>query len=147
LLAQSASEAKDFITRAMLIQEFARAAAGDARRDLGRRRNFLLMSPTRKYEVLPPTRDHQEALRDLGQTPAAGGYSTMLDVTGIATVIEQTIVEPTLQGLAATAFVTRFSLHRADVLQGRSSVLEFYCRLGDPETRNFGASGFDLAEE
>jgi len=52
---------------------------------------------------LPPTRDHKKASDgDLGQTPAAWGIlHRCFDVTELRTVIEETIVEPTLQGLAA----------------------------------------------
>src|SRR6266852_5377519 len=60
LLAQSASEAKDFVTRAMLIQEF---GAGGKRVMFeetleGDELSFIIVTDGDKYAVLPPTRDH-----------------------------------------------------------------------------------------
>jgi phosphoribosylamine---glycine ligase len=61
LVAQSAAEAKDFITRAMLIEEF---GAGGKRVMLeealeGDELSFIIVTDGERYAVLPPTRDHK----------------------------------------------------------------------------------------
>ncbi len=142
LLAQSASEAKDFITRAMLIQEF---GAGGKQVMLeetleGDELSFIIVTDGEKY-----------ADGDLGpNTGGMGAYSTdALMSLELRTVIEQTIVEPTLHGLAADGIRYQGFLFIGLMLtKDGPSVLEFNCRLGDPETQAILArADFDLAEE
>jgi len=154
LLAQSATEAKDFITRAMLIQEF---GAGGKQVMLeetleGDELSFIIVTDGEKYAVLPPTRDHKKASDgDLGpNTGGMGAYSTdALMSPELRAVIEQTIVEPTLHGLAADGIRYQGFLFIGLMLtKDGPSVLEFNCRLGDPETQAILArADFDLAEE
>src|SRR5258708_11305451 len=78
-----------------------------------------------------------------------GAYSTdALMSPELRTVIEQTIVEPTLQGLAADGIRYQGFLFIGLMLTNSGpSVLEFNCRLGDPETQAILARlDFDLAE-
>jgi phosphoribosylamine--glycine ligase len=153
LLAESASEAKDFITRAMLIQEF---GAGGKRVILeetlaGEELSFIIVTDGEKYAVLPPTRDHKRAFdRDRGpNTGGMGAYSAdELMPSALRAEIEGQIVGPTLRGLAADGIRYQGFLFIGLMLTNDGpKVLEFNCRLGDPETQAILARvDFDLAE-
>jgi len=153
LLAQSESEARDFVTRAMLIQEF---GAGGKRVMLeetlvGDELSFIIVTDGDKYAILPPTRDHKRAF-DGNRGPNTGGmgaYSTDdLLSAELRETIQTTIVEPTLRGLAADGIRYQGFLFIGLMLtQEGPKVLEFNCRLGDPETQAIlMRADFDLAE-
>jgi phosphoribosylamine--glycine ligase len=153
LLAQSASEARDFITRAMLIQEF---GAGGKQVMLeetleGEELSFILVTDGEKYAVLAPTRDHKRAF-DGDRGPNTGGMGTYSVDTLLSAelrqTIERTIVEPTLRGLASDGIRYQGFLFIGLMLTASGpKVLEFNCRLGDPETQSILArANFDLAE-
>lgn len=153
LLAQSESEARDFITRIMLIQEF---GPGGKRVMLeetleGEELSFIIVTDGEKYVVLPPTRDHKRAFdRDRGpNTGGMGAYSTdNLTTPELRAQIENEIVEPTLRGLVADGIRYQGFLFIGLMLtKDGPRVLEFNCRLGDPETQAIMArADFDLAE-
>ena len=153
LLAQSVGEARDFITRIMLIQEF---GAGGKRVMLeetleGEELSFIIVTDGEKYVVLPPTRDHKRAFdRDRGpNTGGMGAYSTDdLTTPELRAQIENEIVEPTLRGLVADGIRYQGFLFIGLMLtKDGAKVLEFNCRLGDPETQAIMArADFDLAE-
>ena len=153
LVAQSAGEAKDFITRAMLIEEF---GPGGKRIMLeealeGDELSFIIVSDGDRYAVLPPTRDHKRVFDGNrgANTGGMGAYSTDdLMPAELKSVIERSIVRPTLQGLAADGIRYQGFLYIGLMLtQDGPKVLEFNCRLGDPETQAILArADFDLAE-
>jgi phosphoribosylamine--glycine ligase len=153
LLAQSETEARDFITRAMRIQEF---GAGGKRVMLeetleGDELSFIIVTDGDKYAVLAPTRDHKRAFDgDRGpNTGGMGAYSTDdLMSPELQATIEKSIVEPTLRGLAADGIRYQGFLYIGLMLTTDGpKVLEFNCRLGDPETQAILARvDFDLAE-
>jgi len=153
LVAQSAAEAKDFITRAMLIEEF---GPGGKRIMLeealeGDELSFIIVSDGDRYAVLPPTRDHKRVFDGNrgANTGGMGAYSTDdLMPAELKSVIERSIVRPTLQGLAADGIRYQGFLYIGLMLtQDGPKVLEFNCRLGDPETQAILArADFDLAE-
>lgn len=153
LVAQSAAEAKDFITRAMLIEEF---GAGGRRIMLeealeGDELSFIIVSDGDKYAVLPPTRDHKRVFDGNrgANTGGMGAYSTDdLMPAELKSVIERTIVRPTLRGLTTDGIRYQGFLYIGLMLTREGpKVLEFNCRLGDPETQAILARvDFDLAE-
>jgi len=153
LVAQSAAEAKDFITRAMLIEEF---GAGGKRIMLeealeGDELSFIIVSDGDKYAVLPPTRDHKRVFdgNHGANTGGMGAYSTDdLMPAELKSVIERTIVRPTLRGLTTDGIRYQGFLYIGLMLTREGpKVLEFNCRLGDPETQAILArADFDLAE-
>jgi phosphoribosylamine---glycine ligase len=153
LVAQSAAEAKDFITRAMLIEEF---GAGGKRIMLeealeGDELSFIIVSDGDKYAVLPPTRDHKRVFDGNrgANTGGMGAYSTDdLMPAELKSVIERTIVRPTLRGLTTDGIRYQGFLYIGLMLTSEGpKVLEFNCRLGDPETQAILARvDFDLAE-
>jgi phosphoribosylamine--glycine ligase len=153
LLAQSAGEARDFITRAMLIQEFGAAGKRIMLEETleGDELSFIIVTDGDKYAVLAPTRDHKRAF-DGDRGPNTGGMGTYsadsLMSANLRKTIEQTIVEPTLRGLIADGIRYQGFLFIGLMLTTNGpKVLEFNCRLGDPETQSILARvDFDLAE-
>jgi len=153
LIAQSAAEAKDFITRAMLIEEFGPGGKHILLEEAleGDELSFIIVTDGDKYGVLPPTRDHKRVF-DGNRGPNTGGmgaYSTdELMPDELRTNIEEKIVGPTLRGLTADGIRYHGFLYIGLMLTAEGpQVLEFNCRLGDPETQAILArTGFDLAE-
>ena len=153
LVAQSTAEAKDFITRAMLIEEF---GAGGKRILLeealeGDELSFIIVTDGEKYSVLPPTRDHKRVFDGNrgANTGGMGAYSTDdLMSPELRTDIEQKVVVPVLRGLAHDGIRYQGFLYIGLMLTSEGAkVLEFNCRLGDPETQAILArTDFDLAE-
>jgi phosphoribosylamine---glycine ligase len=153
LVAQSAAEAKDFITRAMLIEEF---GAGGKRIMLeealeGDELSFILVTDGDKYAVLPPTRDYKRVFDGNrgSNTGGMGAYSTdSLMPRELKANIEDTIVQPTLHGLVQDGIRYQGFLYIGLMLTPAGpKVLEFNCRLGDPETQAILArADFELAE-
>ena len=153
LVAQSAAEARDFITRSMLIEEFGPGGKHVMLEEAleGEELSFIIVTDGDKYAVLPPTRDHKRVF-DGNRGPNTGGmgaYSTdELMSQELRSVIEEKIVEPTLRGLAADGIRYQGFLYIGLMLTAEGpKVLEFNCRLGDPEAQAVLArTGFDLAD-
>ena len=153
LVAHSLAEAKDFIARAMLIEEF---GAGGKRIMLeealaGDELSFIIVTDGDKYAVLPPSRDHKRIFDGNrgANTGGMGAYSSdELMPAELRTVIENAIVRPTLRGLTADGIRYQGFLYIGLMLTKEGPrVLEFNCRLGDPETQAILArADFDLAE-
>ncbi len=153
LLAQSAAEAKDFVTRAMLIQEFGAGGKQMMFEEMleGDELSFIMVTDGDKYAVLAPTRDHKRVF-DGNRGPNTGGmgaYSTDdLMSPELQKLIERTIVEPTLHGLTDDGIRFQGFLFIGLMLTKEGpKVLEFNVRLGDPETQAILArADFDIAE-
>jgi phosphoribosylamine--glycine ligase len=153
LIAQSESEARDFVTRAMLLQEF---GVGGKRVMLeetleGDELSFIIVTDGDKYAVLAPTRDHKRAF-DGNRGPNTGGMgaysSDDLVSPELQATVQKAIVEPTLTGLTADGIRFHGFLYIGLMLTKEGpKVLEFNCRLGDPETQAILARvDFDLGE-
>jgi phosphoribosylamine--glycine ligase len=113
--------------------------------------SFILLTDGERYATFVPTRDHKRALdNNLGlNTGGMGAYSSdeLLPEELRKTIIE-TIVEPTLKGLTKDGIHYQGFLYVGLMLTKTGpKVLEFNCRLGDPETQAIVARiDFDLAE-
>jgi phosphoribosylamine---glycine ligase len=113
--------------------------------------SFILLTDGERYGTFVPTRDHKRALdNNLGpNTGGMGAYSSdeLLPEELRKTIIEK-IVEPTLKGLAKDGIRYQGFLYVGLMLTKTGpKVLEFNCRLGDPETQAIvGRMDFDLAE-
>jgi phosphoribosylamine---glycine ligase len=153
LLATNRDEAADFISRAVEKLEF----GPGGRRILleetleGAELSFMILTDGERYAILAPTRDHKRVF-DGNQGPNTGGmgaYSTdqLLPSTLRETIVSR-IVEPTLHGLAADGIRYQGFLYVGVMLTADGpKVLEFNCRLGDPETQAIvPRMNFDLAE-
>ena len=145
--------ATEFIERVMEKNEL---GAGGSRVMLeealeGEELSFILLTDGERYAPLVPTRDHKRAF-DNNQGPNTGGMgaysSDELLPADLQRTIEKTIVEPTMRGLAADGIRYQGFLYVGLMLtKSGPKVLEFNCRLGDPETQAILARvDFDLAE-
>jgi len=152
-LATNRAEAEDFIQRVMQNNEL---GVGGMRILLeetldGEELSFIILTDGERYGTLVPTRDHKRVF-DGNEGPNTGGmgaYSTddLLPDKLRATVVAK-IVEPTLRGLAAEGIRYQGFLYVGLMLtKSGPKVLEFNCRLGDPETQAIIARmDFDLLE-
>jgi phosphoribosylamine---glycine ligase len=152
-VAQDAASAEDFIRRVMDQNEL---GPGGKRLLLeetleGEELSFIIVTDGQRYAPLVPTRDHKRIF-DGNRGPNTGGmgaYSTdeLLPPT-LRQKIVDSIVEPTLRGLAAEGIHYQGFLYIGLMLTAYGpKVLEFNCRLGDPETQAIVARmDFDLAQ-
>jgi phosphoribosylamine--glycine ligase len=153
LVAKSYAEAIEFAERVLAKREF-----GDAGGQLlveealvGKELSFIVLSDGQDFVPLVPTRDHKRALDgDLGpNTGGMGAYSCDGIISpSIEAQIRGQIVEPTLTALSRDDSGYRGFLYFGLMLtQAGPKVLEFNCRLGDPETQAIMARvDFDFAE-
>jgi phosphoribosylamine---glycine ligase len=152
-VAPNPDAATDFIERVMVNKEL---GAGGERVLLeegleGEELSFIVLTDGERYASLVPTRDHKRAF-DGNQGPNTGGmgaYSSdeLLSAELLEQIVE-TVIEPTLAGLRADGIVYQGFLYFGLMLtRSGPKVLEFNCRLGDPETQAIVARmDFDLAE-
>jgi phosphoribosylamine--glycine ligase len=113
--------------------------------------SFIILADGANHVALVPTRDHKRVF-DGNKGPNTGGmgaYSSdeLLTEAMRKTIVEQ-IVEPTMRGLKSDGVAYRGFLYFGLMLTASGpQVLEFNCRLGDPETQAIIARvDFDLAE-
>jgi phosphoribosylamine---glycine ligase len=153
LLAADAPEAADFLDRTL---ERGELGAGGRRVLLeetleGDELSFIILTDGERYAPLVPTRDHKRVF-DGNQGPNTGGmgaYSSdeLLPPDLRATILAN-VVEPTIRGLAADGIRYQGFLYFGLMLtKSGPQVLEFNCRLGDPEAQAIVARmDFDLAQ-
>lgn len=152
-VAQDAPSAEDFIRQAMDKNEF---GAGGRRLLLeealeGEELSFIIVTDGQRYAALVPTRDHKRVF-DGNRGPNTGGmgaYSTdELLSARLRQQVLDSIVEPTLRGLSSEGILYQGFLYIGLMLTAAGpKVLEFNCRLGDPETQAIVARmDFDLAQ-
>ena len=152
-LAPNLAAARDFVERVMEKNEL----GPGGRRILleetldGEELSFIILTDGNRYAPLVPTRDHKRVF-DGNQGPNTGGmgaYSTdELLPDDLREIICSTIVEPTLHRLARDGIGYQGFLYIGLMLTNSGpKVLEFNCRLGDPEAQAILARlDFDLAE-
>ena len=105
----------------------------------GREVSVLLFADGRDYALMPPARDHKRVgENDTG--PNTGGMGAITDASILDTEtlarIENTVVQPTLNGALAEGFPFRGVLFIGLMLTaGGPKVLEYNVRFGDPETQ------------
>jgi phosphoribosylamine---glycine ligase len=152
-VAQDTASAEDFIHRAMDTNEL----GGGGKRLLleegleGEELSFIVVTDGQRYAPLVPTRDHKRVFDgDSGpNTGGMGAYSTdELLPPKLREEILESIVEPTLQGLVSEGIFYQGFLYIGLMLTASGpKVLEFNCRLGDPETQAIVVRmDFDLAQ-
>jgi phosphoribosylamine--glycine ligase len=152
-VAQDAASAEHFIRRLMDKNEL---GAGGKRLLLeevleGEELSFIVVTDGQRYASLVPTRDHKRVF-DGNRGPNTGGmgaYSTdELLPPKLWQHILDTIIEPALRGLVSEGILYQGFLYVGLMLTPSGpKVLEFNCRLGDPETQAIVARmDFDLAQ-
>jgi phosphoribosylamine--glycine ligase len=153
LVTSSPDEAAEFLERAMGRREF-----GDAGKRVlleealsGEELSYILLTDGKNFISMAPTRDHKRAF-DGDQGPNTGGmgvYSTdeILPKELEARIVD-VIVKPTLAGLEKEGTPYKGFLYFGLMLTADGpNVLEYNCRLGDPETQAILLrADFDLAE-
>lgn len=152
-LAPDENSARQFLERVMEKNEL----GSGGRRVLleetleGEELSFILLADGKNYAPLVPTRDHKRVF-DGNQGPNTGGMgaysSDDLLPPGLRNSVISAILEPTLRGLAKDGIPYQGFLYVGLMLtESGPKVLEFNCRLGDPETQAIVARmDFDLAE-
>ena len=106
----------------------------------GEEASFIVMADGEHALALASSQDHKR-LRDGDQGPNTGGmgaYSPAPAVTpAIHDRIMREVIEPTLRGLRAEGMRYRGFLYAGIMIapDGTPNVLEFNCRLGDPEAQ------------
>jgi phosphoribosylamine---glycine ligase len=117
----------------------------------GEELSFIILTDGERYAPMVPTRDHKRVF-DGNRGPNTGGMgaysSDELLPADLRNAVISTIVEPTLQGLARDDIPYQGFLYIGLMLtKDGPKVLEFNCRLGDPEAQAIMARmDFDLAE-
>jgi phosphoribosylamine--glycine ligase len=153
LVTSSPDDATEFIERVMEKKEF-----GDAGKRVlfeeglkGEELSFIILTDGKDFVRMAPTRDHKRAF-DGDEGPNTGGmgaYSTD-DIlpADLEKEIVDSIVRPTLAGLQKDGMQYRGFLYFGLMLcPDGPKVLEFNCRLGDPETQAIVMrADFDFAQ-
>jgi len=153
LVTASPDEATAFIERLMEKREFGESGGRVLLEEAleGEELSYIVLTDGEHILPLAPTRDHKRVF-DGNQGPNTGGmgaYSTdELVSSDLEQAILQTIVRPTIEGLAADGRPCNGFLYFGLMLTPeRPKVLEFNCRMGDPEAQPMVVRmDFDLAE-
>jgi phosphoribosylamine--glycine ligase len=152
-LAPDAGAAREFIARVMEKNELGPGGHRILLEETleGEELSFIILTDGEHYAPMVPTRDHKRVF-DGNEGPNTGGmgaYSSdeLLPVSLRETVMSS-IVEPTLRGLSSEGIPYQGFLYVGLMLtKDGPKVLEFNCRLGDPEAQAIVARmDFDLAE-
>jgi phosphoribosylamine--glycine ligase len=153
LVTSSPDAATAFIGRLMESDEFGAAGKQVLLEEglSGPELSYIILTDGKDFISLAPSRDHKRAFDgDAGpNTGGMGAYSADELLPGeLEKVILETIVRPTLVGLAKDGIEYRGFLYFGLMLTSDGpQVLEFNCRLGDPETQAILLRAeFDLAE-
>ena len=153
LVAQNHDEAKQFLERAMEKREFgdggSRVLLEHAIR--GEELSLIVMTDGERVAAMAPARDHKRVF-DNDEGPNTGGMgaysSDELLPAELAARIEKEIVRPAIRGMTSEGRPYRGFLYFGLMLTADGpSVLEFNCRMGDPEAQAIiYRMDFDLAE-
>lgn len=153
LVAQNYDEAKQFLERSMEKREFgdggARVLLEHAIR--GEELSLIVMTDGERVALMAPARDHKRVF-DNDEGPNTGGMgaysSDELLPADLAARIDREIVRPAIRGMASEGRPYRGFLYFGLMLTANGpSVLEFNCRMGDPEAQAIiYRMDFDLAE-
>ena len=142
LVASSAQEAAEFIERLIVKREFGDAGARVLLEEglAGRELSYIVLTDGTNFISLAPTRDHKRAF-DNDEGPNTGGMGTYSGDDMLTAEVEEeilaTIVRPTLAGLRKENMEYRgFIFFGLMLTESGPKVLEYNCRLGDPETQS-----------
>lgn len=153
LVTSSAAEAREFIARVMENGEF-----GDAGKRVlfeegvaGEELSYIILTDGRDFIRMAPARDHKRAYdNDVGPNTGGMGVYSIDEILprALETTVIDRIVRPTLDGLRKDGMAYRGFLYFGLMLTAQGpQVLEYNCRLGDPETEAvLLRADFDFAE-
>lgn len=153
LVTSSAEEAEGFIERLIDKSEF--KDAGHCvifeKALVGREISYIVLTDGESFQPLAPARDYKRIL-DGDQGPNTGGMGAVSSGNLLAAELErqiqEAIVKPTIRGMALDGIkYLGFLYFGLMITADGPKVLEFNCRLGDPETEALVMRmNFDLAE-
>jgi phosphoribosylamine---glycine ligase len=153
LVTSSADEAKEFVDRAMVKREFGEAGSRIMMEEAleGDELSYIILTDGTNFIRMAPARDHKRAFdNDKGPNTGGMGVYSIDEILPLALErqIIETIVRPTLDGLRSDGIPYRGFLYFGLMLTSDGpKVLEYNCRLGDPETEAvLLRAEFDLAE-
>ncbi len=153
LVTSSPDEATAFIERLMDKQEFGEAGRRILLEEAldGKELSFIVLTDGEHILPMAPARDHKRAF-DQDKGPNTGGMGAFSDAGIIPEALEREIIEkvvrPTLLGMAKEGSPYVGFLYCGLMLTAEGpKVLEFNCRMGDPECQAIVARmDFDLGE-
>jgi phosphoribosylamine--glycine ligase len=141
LVTSSADEADEFVERSMTRGEFGEAGSKVIFEEglAGDELSYIILTDGKTFVPMAPARDYKRAL-DGDKGPNTGGMGAYsideILPRGLENKIVDTVVWPTLDGLAADGMQYRGFLYFGLMLTREGpKVLEYNCRLGDPETQ------------
>jgi phosphoribosylamine--glycine ligase len=141
LVASNREEAEAFVVRAIDKGEFGEGG----RRILleeglkGKELSYIVLTDGERVMRFVPTRDHKRVF-DGDRGPNTGGMGAFSDDSLLSTDLEaqilRNVVQPTIQGLRSEGISYRGFLYFGLMLTADGPrVLEYNCRMGDPETQ------------
>ena len=153
LVTSSPDEATAFIERLMEKREFGESGARVLMEEAleGEELSFIVLTDGEYILPLVPTRDHKRVF-DGNEGPNTGGMGAYSTDDLVPPLLEKTILEviakPTIRALAAEGRPYKGFLYFGLMLtRDGPKVLEFNCRMGDPEAQPIVVRmGFDLVE-
>jgi phosphoribosylamine--glycine ligase len=153
LVTSSVDEATEFVDRAMVKREFGEAGSRIMLEEAleGQELSYIILTDGANFIRLAPARDHKRAFdNDKGPNTGGMGVYSIDEILPLALEkqIIETIVRPTLDGLRSDGIPYRGFLYFGLMLTPDGpKVLEYNCRLGDPETEAvLLRAEFDLAK-
>jgi phosphoribosylamine--glycine ligase len=153
LVTSSPDEATAFIDRVMERREFGEAGKQILLEEglAGEEISYIILTDGKDFIPMAPTRDYKRAF-DNDQGPNTGGMGAYSSPDILPAEVEREIIEsvvqPTLAGLRSDGISYNGFLYFGLMLTAEGpKVLEFNCRLGDPETEVIVLRAeFDFAE-
>jgi phosphoribosylamine--glycine ligase len=140
LVTSSPDEATAFIDRVMERREFGEAGKQILLEEglAGEELSYIILTDGKDFIPMAPTRDYKRAF-DNDQGPNTGGMGAYSSPDILPAELErkiiENVVEPTLAGLRSDGISYNGFLYFGLMLTTEGpKVLEFNCRLGDPET-------------
>lgn len=142
IIASTHSEAEQAVRDMLQDQQFGSAGQEVVIEQFltGEEASFIVIAAGTDYIAFPSSQDHKRAYDgDLGpNTGGMGAYSPAPVVNpAIQSLIESEVIKPTLQGLVTDGTPFTGFLYAGVMIndEGRLHVLEYNCRMGDPETQ------------
>lgn len=146
IIAENLSHAEDAVRSMLEHNQFGSAGQQVVIEEFvaGEEASFIVLASGTDYVAFPSSQDHKRAFDgDKGpNTGGMGAYSPAPVVTPeVQALVETQVIQPTLQGLINdghpfTGFLyAGLMINSNEEQQPELSVLEFNCRMGDPETQ------------
>jgi phosphoribosylamine--glycine ligase len=140
-VARDRAAAEEFVHRVMVERALGGAGTRLVREEFlaGEEASLVVVTDGERYRLLPVARDYKRAL-DGDHGPNTGGMGALAPWPAWSEVLERRtcaeVVEPVLAALRARGIPYRGALYCGLVFTASGpKVLEFNCRLGDPETQ------------